>query len=106
MDGTGVREQSSLVVLGVSHGLFASLQGFGVLVLQRLEVRHGLHALELQALVVVTRLHARPADTQTDVNVPCGRIINQYLSNGSDRDVSLGSHTGNLFSTSISAQVK
>lgn len=45
----------SLVEVCFLHSLLAPLQSGAVLVLQGLQVRHGLHALQLQTLVVVTR---------------------------------------------------
>lgn len=63
----GLGGSHSLVEVGLLHGLLAPLQGGAVLVLQGLQVRHGLHALQLQTLVVVTRLGVRSAcDTQTE----------------------------------------
>lgn len=44
----------SLVEVCFLHGLLAPLQSGAVLVLQGLQVRHCLHALQLQTLVVVT----------------------------------------------------
>ncbi len=45
----------SLVVVRLLHGLLAPLQSLGVLVLQGLQVCHGLHALRFQTLVVMAR---------------------------------------------------
>lgn len=53
VDG-GLGGSHLLVEVGLLHGLFAPLQGGAVLVLQGLQVCHGLHALQLQTLVVVT----------------------------------------------------
>lgn len=56
----------SLVEVGLLHGLLAPLQGGAVLVLQGLQVRHGLHALQLQTFVVVTCFGVwSVCDTQT-----------------------------------------
>lgn len=76
-----IRLERSLVVIGVSHGLLTSLQGFGVLVLERLQVWHGLHALELQTFVIVTWLHTRSTETQIYANVShCAKPLGYYLS--------------------------
>lgn len=50
----------SLIEVSLLHGLLAPLQGAAVLVLQGLQVRHGLHALQLQTLVVVTCFRVWP----------------------------------------------
>lgn len=50
----GLGGSHSLVEVGLLHGLLAPLEGGAVLILQGLQVRHGLHALQLQTLIVVT----------------------------------------------------
>lgn len=57
----GCRQGHSLVEVGLLGGLLTALQGLGVLVLQCLQVGHGLHALRLETLVVVARFGVWPA---------------------------------------------
>lgn len=56
-----VAVRHSLVEVCLLDGLLAPLEGAVVLVLQTLQVGHGLHALQLQTLVVVARFRVGPA---------------------------------------------
>lgn len=47
-------ENYSLVEISLFHCLLTSLECFGVLVLEGLQIRHGPHALTFQTLIVVT----------------------------------------------------
>ena len=58
--GGGCAAGHSLVEVGLLGGLLAALECLGVLVLQRLQVGHGLHALRLQTLVVVAHFGIWP----------------------------------------------
>lgn len=50
----------SLVEVSLFHSLLAPLKRFGVLVLERLQICHGPHALTLQTLIVVAGFGIRP----------------------------------------------